>query len=74
MSNFEQLHPDVIEVLPSCKRYVQYSISGAVIEAWEKDDNGMWHDVTLREQEIERAKRELKAAMRELNRVEEQDA
>lgn len=68
---FEQTHPDVV-ALPTynkMKRYRQYSITGRVIEAWERDDNGTWHDVTLREQAIEQAQRELAAARREHRRL-----
>jgi hypothetical protein len=71
---FEQTHPDVV-ALPTynqMRRYRQNSITGRVIEAWERDDDGVWHDVTLREQAIEQAQRELAAARREHRRVQEE--
>lgn len=61
---FEELHPDVVEHLPTVKQYRNYTLTGRVIEAWDKDANGVWRDVTLREQAIEQAKRELAIAKR----------
>jgi hypothetical protein len=61
---FEELHPDVIKHLPTVKQYRNYTLTGRVIEAWDKDNDGVWHDVTLREQAIEQAKRELAMAKR----------
>jgi hypothetical protein len=72
---FEQAHPDVV-ALPTysqMKRYRYNSITGRVIEAWERDDDGVWHDVTLREQCIEAAKRELAAAKREHRKINEEE-
>ena len=66
---FEQLHPDVVEQLPTLTHYVNRSITGRIIEAWTKDDNGEWKDTTLAEQEREAAERELVAAKRELNKL-----
>ena len=71
---FEELHPDVIELLPTCKIYRQFNKNNRVIEAWERDDNNVWHDVTLREQAIEQAKRELAMAKREAAKLEEEQA
>lgn len=68
---FEQAHRDVIklEVYEQMKTYRQLSVSGRIIEAWDRDDDGVWHDVTLREQEIEKARRELEKAKRELEKA-----
>lgn len=73
---FEQQHRDVLEALPDLKFYKSLSITGRVIEAWEKREDGKWHDVTLREQELQRAQEEVKRLKRklaELNIEEEQD-
>lgn len=70
---FEELHADVLKADPNCKSYRNLSITGRVIEAWDKDANGVWHDVTLREQAIEQAKRELAMAKRLAEAVEEDD-
>lgn len=66
MSKFEQLHPDILNHLGSCRSYKQLSTTGNVLEAWEKRDDGKWYDVTLREQEKQRLEREIKQAQREL--------
>lgn len=71
---FEELHADVLRIQPDAKSYRNLSITGRVIEAWDKDENGVWHDVTLREQAIEQAKRELAMAKRLAKAVEEDDA
>lgn len=72
MSKFEQKHGDIVELLPTCRSYKQFSISGRIIEAWEKNENDEWVDVTLREQEIERAKLEIKKALKEIEKMEEE--
>lgn len=71
MDKFAQQHPDIVKLLPTCQSYKQFALSGRIIEAWEKDDKGVWHDVTLREQELERAKLELKRALKEVAKMEE---
>lgn len=65
MNRFEDLHADVLEQLPTCTRYINRSITGRVIESWEYKD-GAWHDVTLRDQELERLEREIKRCERVL--------
>ena len=51
--------PDQIE---ATNKYKHLSITGKLIEQWERDENGEWHDVTAREKariEIEEAKAEI---------------
>jgi hypothetical protein len=62
MTTFEQLHPDIIAALPDVKHYANRTVTGRVIEAWTKDENGQWHDTTLLEQELEAAERALTQA------------
>ena len=72
MSNFEQLHPDVYAMNAyeiKVRRYRNTTAAGRILEAWDMDDYGVWHDVTLREQERQRAERELQDAKRELRRL-----
>lgn len=69
---FEQKHPDIVALYSYDKLNTFRSITstGRIIEAWDKDENGVWHDVTLREQAIEQAKRELEQAKREYKKME----
>lgn len=69
---FEQLHGDVLEVAPDIKTYKSLSNTGLVQEAWEKRDDGKWYDVTLREQELQKAEMAVKKAKKELAKLEEQ--
>ena len=69
---FEQLHGDVLEVAPDIKTYKSLSNTGLVQEAWEKRDDGKWYDVTLREQELQKAALAVKKANKELAKLEEQ--
>lgn len=66
---FKQKHGDLLQVLPDCKSYKQLSLTGRVIEAWEKNKNDQWVDVTLREQELQRLQEEVKTASKELKRL-----
>lgn len=70
---FEQKHKDVCEVLPTVKTYKQLTQSGRIVEAWEQDEQGVMRDVTLREQERQRAEYELAQAKRTLAKLEEED-
>ena len=72
MSTFEQQHPDICKLLPDCKRYVNRTITGRIIEWYERDENGEWHDYTLREQEREKLEREIEQAKRILAKEEQQ--
>lgn len=54
---------DVLTYLPDCKRYVNRTITGRIIESYELQEDG-WHDTTLRDQEIERLEREIANAKR----------
>ena len=73
MEQFEITHKDVIEALPTLESYKSFSITGRVIEAYEKRSEGKWHDVTLREQERQRAELELAKAKRTLAALEGDD-
>ena len=73
MEQFEITHKDVIEALPTGQSYKSFSTTGRVTEAYEKRDDGKWHDVTLREQERQRAEFELAKAKRTLAALEEED-
>jgi hypothetical protein len=69
---FEELHPDVAAMNKyeiTVRRYINTTITGRITEAWELRDDGKWHDVTLREQTIQRAEWEVEAANRELRRM-----
>lgn len=71
---FEKLHGDITKHAryDKMKTYRSISESGRILEAWDRDENGEWHDVTLREQEIQRAEWELAKAQRELRKAKEE--
>ena len=71
MSTFAQLHPDVIEVLPTVKLYKRLDIKGTIVEAWEQDDQGHMRDVTAREKAKQAAERALEATKRKLAALQE---
>lgn len=69
---FEELHPDIAgmnryEINVRTYRYT--TTSGRIIEAWDMDENGVWHDVTLREQLLQQAEEELAKSKKELKRL-----
>jgi hypothetical protein len=66
---FKQKHGDVLQALPGLRSYKQLSSTGRVIEAWEKNKNDEWVDVTLREQELQRLQEEVKTANKELKKL-----
>ena len=66
---FETIHKDVLKVCPNLKQYRSLDERGRVLEAWDKNDDGVYKDVTLREQERQRADEELVKAKRELNKL-----
>ena len=69
---FQELHPDVYAMNAyeiRVRRYRDTTMSGRIIEAWDMDDDGVWHDVTLREQTIQQAELELAKAKRDLRRA-----
>lgn len=69
---FEQKHPDIVN-LTSYDQLLTYkalSESGRIEEAWERADNqSPWVDVTLREQELDRLRREIEMAKREVEKL-----
>ena len=72
---FEQKHPDVVQLdcYDQLLTYKALSESGRIEEAWERADNqSPWRDVTLREQELEKARIELAKAKREVDKLDEQ--
>lgn len=72
---FEQTHPDVAKRygINNLKTYRSLTEGGRILEAWDKDDEGVWRDVTLREQEKQKAEWELAKAARELARLQRQE-
>lgn len=71
---FEQSHPDVVKHAryDKMKTYRSLTEGGRILEAWDRDENGEWHDVTLREQEIQQAEWDLAKAQRELRKAHEE--
>lgn len=70
---FEEVHKDVTKHAryDKMKTYRSISEHGRILEAWDRDENGEWHDVTLREQEIQQAELDLAKAQRELRKAQE---
>jgi hypothetical protein len=69
---FAELHPDIARMNAyetNVRSYKNLDIKGRIIEAWELDEAGVWHDVTLREQLIQQAELELVKAKRELKKI-----
>lgn len=72
---FEQKHPDVTKLYnyKDILTYTLLSESGRILESWEREDNqSPWRDVTLREQELEKARIELAKAKKEVEKLDEQ--
>jgi 5'(3')-deoxyribonucleotidase len=67
MSNFNDIHNDIVteQKYAGTKSYRSFDINGKLIEAWVKDDNGEWKDVTARE----RARLELLEVQEELEKL-----
>lgn len=69
---FQELHPDVYNMNRyeiKVRKYRYTTVSGRIMEAWDMDENGVWHDVTLREQAIQQAELELVKSKRELKKL-----
>lgn len=64
-----QKYPELKYQAPKAKTYKRVDSKGNLLEMWQKDENGVWHDVTKQELakiEIERAAAELLALDRKL--------
>ena len=62
-------YPELKHQAPKAKTYRRVDSKGNLLEMWQKDENGVWHDVTKQELakiEIERAAAELLALDRKL--------
>ena len=68
---FEQQHRDITlrYNYDEIKTYWSLDEKGRILEAWSRDEEGVWHDVTLREQEKQKAEWELAKAQRELKKL-----
>ena len=64
---FEDIHADVLDMLPDCEHYVQYDDKGNIVEAWTLKD-GVWTDTTAFEQEKQRLERQLATAKKMLDK------
>ena len=55
-------YPELKWQAPNAKVYKRYDTAGNLVEMWEKDENGVWKDVTKREltrQKVEKLQAEL---------------
>lgn len=60
-------HPDLKDyTMANTQSYKVLDMAGNLIEAWQKDENGHWVDITEQEQEKIRLEREIKALQQDL--------
>lgn len=71
MRDFKELHKDIATEArySNVRAYSSYSESGKLVEAFEKNENGEWIDVTEREQ----ARIRLEEAQEQLNKLKEKE-
>lgn len=75
MADFKTLHPDIYSerMYSKTKTYRNYNENGELLEAFDKNENGEWIDVT--ERELERIKiAELLKELEKLNAKAMEDA
>lgn len=67
---FEQAHPDIVALASyeDMKSYKYINERGTIIEAWDRDANGVWKDTTLLHQELQRLEREEAKLMKEASK------
>lgn len=62
-------HPDLQDyMIASAQSYKVLDIAGNLIEAWKKDENGHWVDITAQELEKIRLEQEIKALQQNLTK------
>lgn len=69
---FEELHPDIVSIID--KRGYETSVYerkvlGNLVEYWEKDKNGVWHNITQRELNRAKSKEMLRKLLNELHKA-----
>lgn len=60
MERFEELHPDIVALdsYKDMKTYKHVDERNNIVEAWDRDESGMWKNTTFLHQELQRLERE----------------
>lgn len=70
---FEQAHPDIVAHIEydKLKTYKHIDERNNIVEAWDRDENGVWKNTTFLHQELQRLEREEAKLAKEAKKLEE---
>ena len=69
---FQDLHPEIVNIIQErgyCTTVYERCKDGKLIEKWEKDKDGVWHNRTQRELNREKSKAMLRKLLADLQKA-----